>query len=122
IDITKEYERMVDNPNIRKTKINARELEKEISNLQNESGYPYIINIDHANKNNPIDGTILMSNLCTEIFQVQRDSIINNDQTYSFLGNDISCNLGSTNVVNLMNSGNFGKSVRTMLRALTFVS
>jgi ribonucleoside-diphosphate reductase alpha chain len=122
IDITKEYDNMVANPNIRKSRIKARELEQEISNLQNESGYPYIINIDHANKVNPINGTIMMSNLCTEIFQVQKDSIINNDQTYDLLGNDVSCNLGSTNVVNLMASPDLGKSVRTMLRALTFVT
>ncbi|WP_412758661.1 ribonucleotide reductase N-terminal alpha domain-containing protein [Niallia alba] len=64
IDITKEYDNLVNNPNIRKTKIKARELETEISNLQNESGYPYIINIDTVNKANPVDGTILMSNLC----------------------------------------------------------
>ena len=64
IDITEEYDRMVANDNIRKIKIKARELETEISNLQNESGYPYIINIDHANRANPVDGRIIMSNLC----------------------------------------------------------
>lgn len=64
IDITEEYDKMVANDNIRKIKIKARELETEISNLQNESGYPYIINIDHANRANPIDGRIIMSNLC----------------------------------------------------------
>jgi ribonucleoside-diphosphate reductase alpha chain len=122
VDITKEYERMVDNPNIRKTKIRARDLETEISNLQNESGYPYIINIDTANKENPVNGKIIMSNLCTEIFQTTKPSIINNDQTYKVLGSDISCNLASTNITNLMESPDFGKSVRTMLRALTFVS
>ncbi|WP_409304860.1 class 1b ribonucleoside-diphosphate reductase subunit alpha [Peribacillus sp. SCS-155] len=122
VDITKEYDNMVNNPNIRKSKIKARELETEISNLQNESGYPYIINIDTANNANPINGRIVMSNLCTEIFQVMKDSMISNDQTFEFLGNDISCNLGSTNVVNLMASPDFGKSVRVMLRALTHVS
>lgn len=64
IDITKEYDNMVNNPNIAKTKISARELENEISNVQNESGYPYIINIDTANRANPINGKIVMSNLC----------------------------------------------------------
>ncbi|PLT33122.1 class 1b ribonucleoside-diphosphate reductase subunit alpha [Bacillus sp. V5-8f] len=122
VDITKEYDSMVNNPNIRKSKIKARELETEISNLQNESGYPYIINIDTANNANPISGRIVMSNLCTEIFQVMKDSIIRDDQNYEFLGHDISCNLGSTNVVNLMDSPDFGKSVRVMLRALTYVS
>ncbi|MFQ3543447.1 class 1b ribonucleoside-diphosphate reductase subunit alpha [Halobacillus rhizosphaerae] len=122
VDITKEYDNMVNNPNIRKTKIKARELETEISNLQNESGYPYIINIDTVNKNNPIDGVIVMSNLCTEIFQPHKNSIINNDQSYEVLGTDVSCNLASTNMVNLMESKDFGKSVRTMLRALTYVT
>lgn len=58
----------------------------------------------------------------TEIFQVSKDSKINNDQSYEELGNDISCNLGSTNVTNLMDSPNFGKSVKTMMKALTYVS
>lgn len=122
IDITTEYQNMVDNPKIRKTKIKSRELETEISNLQNESGYPYIINIDTVNKTNPIWGRIIMSNLCTEIMQVHNPSSINNDQTYEVMGTDVSCNLGSTNVVNLMASPNFGKSVRTMLRALCYVT
>jgi ribonucleoside-diphosphate reductase alpha chain len=64
VDFTKEYDNMVNNPDINKTKINARELETEISNLQNESGYPYIINIDTANRVNPVNGKIVMSNLC----------------------------------------------------------
>lgn len=123
VNITEEYDNMVENDEIRKSKISARELEQEISNLQNESGYPYIINIDTANEANPVDGEIIMSNLCTEIFQVQRDSVIRNDQTYEFLGNDVSCNLGSTNMTNLMASkGKFGQYVKTMLRALTYVS
>lgn len=50
VDITKEYDNLVANPNIRKRKIKARDLENEISKLQQESGYPYIINIDTANK------------------------------------------------------------------------
>lgn len=122
INITEEYDNMVANSDIRKSRIKARDLETEISNLQNESGYPYIINIDHANRANPIHGTILMSNLCTEIFQVQKDSVINNDQSYEFLGHDVSCNLGSTNVANMMESPDFGKSTRTAFRALNYVS
>jgi len=122
VNITEEYDNMVNNKNIRKTKIKARDLEREISNLQNESGYPYIINIDHANEQNPISGQIVMSNLCTEIFQVHEESEIANDQSYIYKGTDVSCNLASTNVANLMVSPDFGKSVRTMHRGLTFVS
>ncbi|MFA9468594.1 class 1b ribonucleoside-diphosphate reductase subunit alpha [Streptococcus sp. E24BD] len=122
INITEKYDELVANPNITKTKIKARDLETEISKLQQESGYPYIINIDTANRSNPIDGRIIMSNLCSEILQVQKTSHINDAQVFETLGTDISCNLGSTNIVNLMTSPDFGKSVRAMTRALTFVT
>lgn len=122
LDITKEYDNLVANPNIRKQKISARYLENEISKLQQESGYPYIINIDTANRANPVYGKIIMSNLCSEILQIQEPSMINDKQQYETLGTDISCNLGSTNIVNLMDSPNFGKSVRTMTRALTYIT
>jgi ribonucleoside-diphosphate reductase alpha chain len=122
VDITAEYENMVNNPEISKSKIRARDLENEISKLQQESGYPYVINIDTANRSNPIDGTIVMSNLCSEILQVQQPSLLNDRQEYEVLGTDISCNLGSTNIPNLMASPDFGKSVETMVRALTFVT
>lgn len=122
VDITKEYDNMVANPNIPKKVIKARDLEEQISKLQQESGYPYVINIDTANRVNPISGKIVISNLCSEILQVQRASVINNRQEYEVLGTDISCNLGSTNIVNLMASPNFGKSVEVMTRALTFVT
>ncbi|GLB47167.1 ribonucleoside-diphosphate reductase [Philodulcilactobacillus myokoensis] len=122
VDITKEYDNLVHNPNIRKKKIRARDLETAISSLQQESGYPYIINIDTANRDNPIDGKIVMSNLCSEIMQVQKPSVVNNTQGYDQLGTDISCNLGSTNIVNLMASPHFGKSVAAMTRALTFIT
>lgn len=122
IDITKEYDELVKNDQIRKKTVPARELENEISKLQQESGYPYIINIDTANRQNPIDGTITMSNLCSEILQVQAPSHLRDDQTYEELGTDISCNLGSTNIVQLMKTSDFAQSIDTMVRALTFVT
>ena len=122
VDITKEYDNMVNNPEIRKSKLRARDLEQEISKLQQESGYPYIVNIDTVNKANPIDGKIIMSNLCSEILQVQSPSLINNGQEYEVLGTDISCNLGSTNIVNLMQSPDFERSIEVAVRALTFVT
>ena len=39
IDITEKYDELVCKSNIRKTKIKARDLETEISKLQQESGY-----------------------------------------------------------------------------------
>ncbi|HJG06533.1 class 1b ribonucleoside-diphosphate reductase subunit alpha [Ligilactobacillus agilis] len=122
VDITKEYDKMVANPAIPKKKIKARELETEISKLQQESGYPYVVNIDTANEASPIAGKIIMSNLCSEILQVQKPSTVNDRQEFDELGTDISCNLGSTNIVNLMAAPDFGQSVETMVRALTFVT
>ncbi|AMV67504.1 Ribonucleotide reductase of class Ib (aerobic), alpha subunit [Pediococcus damnosus] len=122
VDITAEYDNMVANPNITKTKLKARDLENELSKLQQESGYPYVVNVDTANRDNPIYGKIVMSNLCSEIMQVQTPSEINDKQEYTTMGTDISCNLGSTNIVNMMNTPNFGHSVETMVRALTFVT
>lgn len=122
IDITKEYDNLINNDSIKKYKIKARDLEMEISKLQQESGYPYVVNIDTANRANAIDGKIIMSNLCSEILQVHKPSKILNNQEYEVMGSDISCNLGSTNVLNLMVSPDFGNSVRTMTRALTFIT
>ena len=122
VDISKEYDNMVANDEIHKKKLNARDLEDEISKLQQESGYPYIINIDTVNRANPIAGKIVMSNLCSEIAQVQVPSRVNDDQTYTELGQDISCNLGSTNIANMMESHDFGRSIRAMVRGLTRIS
>ncbi|MFC5631105.1 MULTISPECIES: class 1b ribonucleoside-diphosphate reductase subunit alpha [Streptococcus] len=122
IDITEMYDELVANPRITKTKIKARDLETEISKLQQESGYPYIINIDTANRSNPVDGKIIMSNLCSEILQVQTASELNDAQEFLKMGMDISCNLGSTNIINMMTSPDFGKSIKAMTRALTFVT
>ena len=122
IDITAEYDNMVNNKEIRKSKVRARDLETEISKLQQESGYPYILNIDTVNKANPVHGKVVMSNLCTEIMQVHSPSEINKDQTYKSVGMDVSCNLGSINIPNMMRTEDFGKSIDTMIKALTAVT
>jgi len=122
VDITAEYDKMVANDKIRKYELDARSLEEEISKLQQESGYPYIINIDTTNRANPISGKIVSSNLCSEILQVQAPSDIDDDQHYTRLGSDVSCNLGSVNIVNMMHTDNFDQSVDAMVRALTYVS
>lgn len=123
LDLTEElYNDIVKNKNVRKNKINARALLQAIAEVQFESGYPYVMFYDTVNKVNPIDGNINMSNLCSEILQVNTASSFNEDGTYSKVGKDISCNLGSHNVVNVMASPNFEKSVEFAIRALTAVS
>lgn len=122
VDITAEYENLVNNPDIKKFKVNAREFFQEVAAIQFESGYPYILNIDTVNRANPIHGTIDMSNLCSEIVQVSTPSILNDDLSYAEEGRDISCNLASLNVAHAMNGGNLGKTVDVAIRLLTEVS
>ena len=122
ISITEHYQEMVDNPNIRKKKINARNLFQTIAELQFESGYPYIVYEDTVNEANPVEGRINMSNLCSEILQVNTPTTYNNDLSYDKIGKDISCNLGSLNIAKMMESPDFGKSVDVAIKALTSVA
>jgi ribonucleoside-diphosphate reductase alpha chain len=122
ISITEMYQTLVDDGRIRKSKIKARELFERIAELQFESGYPYIVYEDTVNKSNPIDGRINMSNLCSEILQVNTPTTYNNDMSYKDIGKDISCNLGSLNIANAMQSPDFGKSIEIAIRSLTAVS
>ncbi len=55
-------------------------------------GYPYIMFEDTVNKANPIAGRINMSNLCSEILQVNTPTTYNEDLSYDTIGKDISCN------------------------------
>jgi len=123
LDITKHYQELINNPNIKKKRINGRVLLQTVGEIQPESGYPYIMNIDTVNRANPNPGWIGMSNLCTEILQTSTPSVFNEDGSYKVIGHDISCNLGSQNVVSMMkNAPNIGKSVEIATRALTSVS
>jgi ribonucleoside-diphosphate reductase alpha chain len=122
ISVTEKYQEMVDNPEIRKHKIKARELFERIAELQFESGYPYIVYEDTVNNANPIDGRINMSNLCSEILQVNTATTYNADLSYNEIGKDISCNLGSLNIAAVMDGPNFGKTIESAIRALTAVA
>ncbi|MEY3846364.1 MAG: hypothetical protein RJA66_631 [Actinomycetota bacterium] len=122
ISVTEKYQEMVDDARIKKTKIKARQLFETIAELQFESGYPYIVYEDTVNRTNPIEGRINMSNLCSEILQVNTPTTYNADLSYNEIGKDISCNLGSMNIAMAMDSPDFGGTVETAIRALTAVS
>ena len=121
ISVTEHYDEMVADDRIRKTYIDAREFFTTLAEIQFESGYPYIVFEDTVNRANPIAGRITMSNLCSEILQVQEASSYNEDLTYSHVGRDVSCNLGSLNIAKAMDAGLAG-TVETATRALTSVS
>ena len=118
------YYELLDNPNIRKLKrINARKLYTEIKKAQFESGYPFEIFDDNVNDQHPLRrlGRVKMSNLCTEILQVQETSIIHDHGTENEYGMDVSCNLGSIDIHKATQT-DFEALVDTAMRLLTNVS
>ena len=122
ISVTEKYYEMVDDARIRKSKIKAREFFQTLAELQFESGYPYVMFEDTVNRANPIDGKITHSNLCSEILQVSTPSRFNDDLSYSEVGRDISCNLGSLNIAKAMDSPDFAQTIEVAIRGLTAVS
>ncbi|MCG1010198.1 class 1b ribonucleoside-diphosphate reductase subunit alpha [Salinicoccus sp. ID82-1] len=118
------YDELVANDKVKKRRMDAREMLNTIAQTQLQSGYPYIMFKDNANKVHPLKdiGQIKISNLCTEIFQLQETSTINDYGTDDVIRRDISCNLGSLNIANVMDSGKVRESVHDGIEALTVVS
>ncbi|MCB4207414.1 class 1b ribonucleoside-diphosphate reductase subunit alpha [Arthrobacter sp. UM1] len=122
VSVTEKYYEMVDDSRIKKSKIRAREFFQTIAEIQFESGYPYVMFEDTVNRANPIEGKVIMSNLCSEILQVSSPTTYNDDLSYNETGKDISCNLGSMNIAKTMDSPDFGATIETAIRSLTAVS
>ncbi|WP_024558442.1 class 1b ribonucleoside-diphosphate reductase subunit alpha [Franconibacter pulveris] len=122
IAITEMYDQLVADERVRKSWINARDFFQTLAEIQFESGYPYIMFEDTVNRANPIAGRINMSNLCSEILQVNSPSTYDENLDYAQVGKDISCNLGSLNIAHTMDSPDFGRTVEVAVRALTAVS
>jgi len=122
ISISDMYSQLVEDDRVRKRYISARELFQRLAEIQFESGYPYIMFEDTVNRANPIAGRINMSNLCSEILQVNSASTFDENLDYATVGQDISCNLGSLNIAHTMDSPDFGRTVEVAVRALTAVS
>lgn len=125
ISITKEYQNLLNNPRIKKTFISARKFFQTIAEVQFESGYPYIMYEDTVNRRNPQKklGRIVMSNLCSEIAQVNTPSTYNKDLSFNKTGYDVCCNLGSLNIAAAMNSADkLGDLVSDSVQALNRVA
>lgn len=118
------YDQLVDNPNIRKDKVDPRRLLEKIAALRFESGYPYVMfqdNVNNVHANNHIS-SVKFSNLCSEILQASIVSTYNDYGVEDDIGMDISCNLASLNIVNLMENKSIKESVKLSIDALTTVS
>lgn len=124
MDMDEWYDKLVDNPNVRKDKKDARKLLVKIAQIQGESGYPYMMFIDNANKSHALSeiGRIKMSNLCSEIFQLQQPSEVFTNPKKNKYGKDISCNLGSLNIVNVMENKSIEEAVSIGMDCLNTVA
>ncbi len=122
VAISEHYDELVADERIRKKYLNARDFFQRLAEIQFESGYPYIMYEDTVNRANPIAGRINMSNLCSEILQVNSASEYDENLDYARTGHDISCNLGSLNIAHTMDSPDFARTVETAVRGLTAVS
>jgi len=124
MDISEMYDELVDNPNVRKKKIVARDLILKIAQIQMESGYPYIMFVDNTNEYHALKeiGRVKFSNLCSEIAQLSEVSTINDYGVEDEIHRDISCNLGSLNIVNVMKNKRMRDTVHRAMDALTEVS
>ncbi|MGM9922797.1 MAG: class 1b ribonucleoside-diphosphate reductase subunit alpha [Bacillus sp. (in: firmicutes)] len=124
MNMTKMYHKLVDNPNVRKEKINPRRLLEKIAALRFESGYPYIMfkdNVNNVHANNHIS-EVKFSNLCSEVLQASKVSSYTDYGEEDEIGLDISCNLASMNIVNVMENKSIKETVKLSIDALTTVS
>lgn len=124
LNIDEMYDELVANPQIRKREASARDILNQIAKMQLQSGYPYLVFKDNANKVHPLKniGEIKQSNLCSEILQLQETSTITNYGQEDDIKRDIVCNLGSINIVNIMESDDFYAPIKSAMRALTTVT
>jgi ribonucleoside-diphosphate reductase alpha chain len=126
IDIDTMYDDIVNNPKVKKKQLdlNARDMLIKIAMIQLESGYPYLMFKSNANEQHPLKdiGSVKMSNLCTEIFQLAEVSEINDYGQEDIIRRDINCNLGSLNIVNVMDNKEIREAVHAGMEALTAVS
>lgn len=124
MDINKMYDELVENPKVRKTKGNARKLLEQLAILRSESGYPYIMFADNVNTVHPNEhiSKVKFSNLCSEVLQASQVSVYTDYDQEDEIGLDISCNLGSMNIVNVMSNQSIASTVRIAIDSLTTVT
>ena len=124
MNMSEMYDVLVADPNIKKREGSARDILNQVAKMQLQSGYPYLMFKDNANKVHALKeiGDIHQSNLCSEIMQLQEVSEIGNYGEEWDIKRDISCNLGSLNIANVMEHKNMYEAVFAAMKALTSVS
>lgn len=124
MNIDEMYDTLIADPRIKKREGSARDILNQVAKMQLQSGYPYLMFKDNANKVHALKeiGDIHQSNLCVEIMQLQEVSDIGNYGEKWNIKRDISCNLGSLNIANVMEDKNMYDAVFAAMKALTSVS
>jgi ribonucleoside-diphosphate reductase alpha chain len=118
------YDKLVENPDVRKRKVNPRKLFDMIASLQGESGYPYIMFVDNVNKVNPLKLPVKFSNLCTEILQptITSHYADYDKKEQDEIGMDISCNLASGHMGNMIKHNTIKETVYAAMDVMNSVS
>jgi ribonucleoside-diphosphate reductase alpha chain len=125
IDWDEMYDEVVSNPKVKKKKMSANEMFCDyIMRVLFESGYPYVMFEGNVNNQHPLKylGRVKKSNLCTEILQYSSDTTKADYGEEDELGLDISCNLGSLNIVNVMEGKELREDVFAAMEMLTAVT
>ncbi|WP_428828516.1 class 1b ribonucleoside-diphosphate reductase subunit alpha [Bacillus altitudinis] len=124
MDIGAMYDELVNNPAVRKERINPRQLLEKMAVLRSESGYPYMMFQDNVNREHALNhiSRVKFSNLCSEVLQCSKVSQYTDYGEPDDIGLDISCNLGSLNIANVMAGGSIENAVKLAVDALTVVS
>ncbi|MGT4651537.1 class 1b ribonucleoside-diphosphate reductase subunit alpha [Bacillus cereus] len=124
MDISAMYDELVNNPAVRKERINPRQLLEKMAVLRSESGYPYMMFQDNVNREHALNhiSRVKFSNLCSEVLQCSKVSQYTDYGEPDDIGLDISCNLGSLNIANVMAGGSIENAVKLAVDALTVVS
>ncbi|MDA1475432.1 class 1b ribonucleoside-diphosphate reductase subunit alpha [Bacillus changyiensis] len=118
------YDQLVEDPRVKKEKINPRKLLEKLAMLRSESGYPYIMFQDNVNKVHALNhvSKVKFSNLCSEVLQASQVSSYTDYGKEDEIGLDISCNLGSLNILNVMKNQSLEQTVKLATDSLTHVS
>ncbi len=124
IDMDHWYDILVEDPRVRKRKVNPRKLLDAIASLQGESGYPYIMFADNVNRGNAMADPVKFSNLCTEILQPTITSHYSDYDKHDDddIGMDVSCNLASGHMGNMIKHNTIKETVYAAMDVMNSVS
>ena len=124
IEMDKWYDKLMENPKVRKKKMNPRKLLDLIAQVQGESGYPYLMFADNVNNQNPLKDKIKFSNLCSEILQptVVSKYADYNEREKDQIGLDVSCNLSSGHMANMIKHNSIKETVYAAMDVMNSVS